>query len=283
MEKVKSGLGVVDLCTGELIKELYEGDSIRTKEQDDYYWKNRYQTELQKDYGPFVFLLYTMKENLKFNIADASLTRLIYLSTFLCYKGYLVTDNGVSINKRICKEKLGLSENTFSLFWNEMLDNNILRYEDDRIFINRDMFAKGKLSKDENAIRLNCETIRYLYEHCQNVSSHKKLSYLFKIIPWVNQEWNIVCWNPDEIERNKLKYMTMGDFAEKIGYDRSNAKRLAKILSEVTFHKYGEYNKKHAFLYVVDKDFSPDQWVIVMNPSVYYGGKNYKNVRGFEF
>ena len=72
--------------------------------------------------------------------------------------------------------------------------------------------------------------------------------YLFKIIPWVNQEWNIVCWNPDEIERNKLQYMTMGDFAEKIGYERSNTKRLAKILSEVTFCKYGEYDKKHAFL-----------------------------------
>lgn len=283
MERVKSGLGVVDLDTGEVIRELYQGDSIRTKEQDEYYWKNKYQTEVQKDYGPFIFLIYTIKENLKFNITDASLTRLIYLSTFLCYKGYLVSDNGVSIDKRICKEKLCLSENTFSLFWNEMINENIFKYENERIFINKEMFSKGKLHKNDNAIRLNCETIRYLYEHCQNVSGHKKLSYLFKIIPWVNKEWNIVCENPDEIERGKLNYMTLGDFAEKIGYDRTHAKRLAKILSDVIFYKHGEYNKKHAFLYVIDKDFSTDQWIIIMNPLIYYSGKNYKNVRGFEF
>ena len=284
MEEQTKRYGVIDMNTGSLITEFEEGSvSIRTKKQDEYYQMKLMQTELQKDYGPFVFLLYTMKEDLNFNIADASLTRLIYLSTFLGYKGYLITDNGISITKRICKDKLGLSENTFSLFWNEMINNNIFEYKEKRIFMDKNMFCKGKIKTDKNAIRLNCETVRYLYEHCQSISNHKKLSNLFKVIPWLNREWNIVCWNPDETERDRVKYMTLGDFAEKMGYDRSNAKRLAKDLSKVTFYKKGEYEKKRAFLYVVDKDFAPDQWIVVMNPLVLYSGQNYKNVRGFEF
>lgn len=284
MEEQAKRYGVIDMDTGSLITEFEEGRvSIRTKKQDEYYQMKLMQTEVQKDYGPFVFLLYTMKEDLNFNIADASLTRLIYLSTFLHYKGYLVDDSGCSMSKTICKEILGLSEYAFSVFWNEMLNNSILKYENRRIFLNTELFKKGKLKKNEQAIRLNCETIRYLYEHCQNTNGHKKLSYIFKIIPWVNSEWNIVCWNPDEVERSFIKYMTLGDFAEKVGYERKNAKRLATDLSKVTFKRTKEYECKRAFLYVVNEDFTPDQWIIVMNPLVYYGGNNYRKVMGFEF
>ena len=274
---------LIDPHTGEQIANLYLGDSIRRKEQDDYYRFRAHQTEMQKDYGPFTWLLYTTKEDLDFNISDANLTRLIYLSTFLHYKGYLVDKHGNSISKGICKEMLGLSEYTFCIFWNEMIDNYILTYDNQRIFLNKNIFKKGKLKKDEQAIRLNCATIQYLYEHCQSVNGHKKLSYIFKIIPWINLEWNIVCWNPEEKERKFIDYMTLGDFAEKVGYERKNAKRLAKDLSDVKFKKPKEYEHKHAFLYVINECFNPEKWVIVMNPMVYYGGTDYKKVMAFAF
>jgi hypothetical protein len=282
-ENQEATKALIDLKTGSIITTINQGDSIRRKEQDDYYRLKQQQTELQKDYGPFTWLLYTMKEDLNFNISDANLTRLIYLSTFLHYKGYLVDNQGHSICKGICKEILSVSEYTFCIFWNEMIDNNIFKYEDQRIFLNKSMFKKGKLNKDEHAIRLNCETIRYLYEHCQNVNGHKKLGYIFKIIPWINLEWNIVCWNPEETERRFINYMTLGDFAEKVGYERKNAKRLAKDLSDVKFKRAKEYEHKHAFLYVINDCFDPEKWIIVMNPMIYYGGTDYRKVMAFEF
>ena len=77
--------------------------------------------------------------------------------------------------------------------------------------------------------------------------------------------------------------MRLGDFCDKVGYDRTNAKRLVKSLSHIKFTFSAELCNKSAFLYVIDADVSPEQWIIVMNPLVYYGGKNYKNVTGFEF
>lgn len=263
--------------------KLADGEMVITKKQRDYYLMKKMQTELQKDYGPFTWLLHTTKEELGFEIADASLTRLIYLSTYLHYNGYLVDNDGNSISKGLCKELLGLSEGGFFAFWNEMMDNHIFTYEEDRIFLNKKYFKKGQLQKNEHAMRLNCDSIRYLYEHCQNANGHKKLSYIFKIIPWINLEWNIACWNPEETERKFIKYMTLGDFAERVGYGRKNARRLAKDLSAVKFKRPKEYESKHAFLYVAYTGFNPDQWVVVMNPMVYYGGTDYRKVMAFEF
>lgn len=275
--------------TGEFVKvekpvvELEPGDSVRRSGQVDYYQKKKIQTKIQKDYGPFIFLIYYPAEELNLNILSASLTRLIYLSTFLSFDGWLVTDDGFSIDKALCGEILKVSDDTFLNFWNEMIKENIFFYNNGRIYLNKNILKRGDLPKNTNAIRLNCETVRYLYEHCQSVSGHKNLSYIFKIIPWVNRTWNIICWNPEEKERGFIEYMKLGDFAEKVGYDRTHAKRLANALSKVKFKKRGEYRDKRAFLYVIDDGFKPDEWIIVMNPLVYYGGDNYKCIKGFEF
>lgn len=265
------------------VVELQEGDYVVHKKQSDFYQKLKEQTKIQKDYGPFTFLIYSPTEDLQLKIQPANLTRLIYLSTFLSFEGWLITDIGQSIDKELCKEILGILDDTFLNFWNEMIQSNIFKYDNKRIYINKNIFTKGDLPKNKTATRLNCQTVRYLYEHCQNIRCHKNLSYIFKIIPWVNREWNIVCWNPEEKERGFIQYMTLGDFADKVGYSRKNARRLAELLKKVTFRKSKEYRDKKAFLYVVDKGLKADEWLIVMNPLVYYGGNNYQNIKGFEF
>lgn len=272
-----------DTETG-ITRDITESVIVRDNKQIDYCIKQQYINETYKDYGPFIFLLYTPGKELPFDILPASLTRLIYLSTFLSYRGFLVTDRGDSIDKESCKLLLKVSDDTFWDFWNEMIEHNIFTYTDEkRIHLNKQFFTKGKKSKEDIAMRLNCIAVRSLYENCKSVTGHKNLSYIFKAIPWINREWNIACWNPEEIERNKIQYMRLGDFCDKVGYDRTNAKRLVKSLSHIKFTFSAELCNKSAFLYVIDADVSPEQWIIVMNPLVYYGGKNYKNVTGFEF
>ena len=253
------------------------------KKQREFYLNKQKQIKAQNDYGVFTFLLYSPAEELALNILPASLTRLIFLSTFLSFNGWLVTDENQSIDKGLCREILNLSDDTFLNFWNEMIRENIFTYKNNRIYLNKNIFIKGDLNGNAKAMRLNCETVRYLYNHCQSISGHKNLSYIFKIIPWVNRSWNIVCWNPEEKERRFIEYMKLGDFAEKVGYSRSHAKKLADALKKVKFRSHGEYRDKRAFLYIVDDSFKPDEWLIVFNPLVFYAGDNYQCVKGFEF
>lgn len=268
--------------TGE-IKDIPEGITIRTPKQNEGFQKQLQKKHVRNDYGPFTWLLYTPKEDLGLDIPDSSLTKLIYLSTFLGYDSFLQSDYGSPLDRSDCQEILKMTRTPFNTFWEDLVSKNIIEYNNDKVYINKDIFKKGELSIGERAIRLNINSIRYLYENCRSIRDHAQLSYIFKIIPWVNYEWNIVCTNPEEEKRNDIHYMRLGEFCEKIGYDKSKARRLSDALSSVKFKPRNKDKLRSAFVYVIDKDWHPNEWCIIMNPLIYYGGKNYNHVECFEF
>jgi hypothetical protein len=75
-----------------------------------------------------------------------------------------------------------------------------------------------------------------------------------------------VCFNPTEQREEKIKFMRLGDFCDAIGYDRKNARRLAKDLLKIRIN-----NELSIGFFVTD--MSEDKWIIVINPKVYFGGK----------
>lgn len=129
-----------------------------------------------------------------------------------------------------------------------------------------------KVMKSKDIIRLAVNGVRALYENVDSVRAHKNLSYLFKIIPFVNKEWNIVCKNPKEREREFIDYMTISEFCEVIGYSKSNARKLINTLSSITF------NRQPALIYVT-MDFNINKSKITMNPNLYWAGTNWNNVQ----
>lgn len=60
-------------------------------------------------------------------------------------------------------------------------------------------------------------------------SQHKHLGYLFKMLPYVNLEYNVLCHNPLESNLDDIQLMTVSEFCGAIGYDISNWHRLNKI------------------------------------------------------
>lgn len=269
--------------TGEFVKvekpvvELEPGDSVRRSGQVDYYQMKLQQIEAQKDYGPFTWMLYNCEDGLFKNLTQSTITRLIYISTFLGYDGYLVHDNYKTLKKEQLKKKIGVSDREFNSFWKEISIDNKIVYEDNkRIFINKDIFMKGELPKkvikSKDVVRLAVGGVRALYENVDSVRSHKNLSYLFKIIPFVNKEWNIVCKNPKEKEREFIDYMTVAEFCDAIGYNKSNARKLINSLSSITF------NGEHALIYVT-LDFNIEKSKITMNPNLYWAGTDWSNVK----
>lgn len=132
-------------------------------------------------------------------------------------------------------------------------------------------------SVDRSFIRLNAEGVQSLYETCTSARAHKTLAYIFKIIPWVNREWNIACKNPEERDYDAIRYLRLGEFADMVGYSRDNAKRLAKELNSVRFEWHGK--EQTAFIYMTNAPDRPEEWIIAVNPRVYYAGQNFELLR----
>ena len=266
-----------DYYTGEITGYIYSGDSIRTKEQTDFYQKKLNQTEAQKDYGPFTWMLYNSQDGILKNLTASTITRLIYMATFLGYDGYLVHDNYKTLTKEQLKKKINVSNREFNYFWKEVTIDNKIIYEDNtRVFIDKNYFMKGELSeniiKNNDIIRIAAKGVRSLYENVDTTRSHKSLSYLFKIIPFINKEWNIACKNVSEKERDFIDCMPISEFCNIVGYDKSKAKRLINTLSKITF------NGEHALVYVT-MDFKINEAKIVMNPNLYWAGSNWEHVK----
>ena len=248
--------------TGELspVKErliaIKDGDRIYHKENIEY---AKIQYAAKNDNGNFIWFLFKYGEELFPNLSAANLTRLIYAATF-CNK------DGFIMSKRELKDRMKLNRARWSDFWNEVTQNNILYEKNNDVYVNQNMFCNGRITTTSNYTRLFCEYIQQLYEQCNSADAHKQLSYLFKIIPFVNRRTNIVCFNPTEQNEENIQFMRLGDFCEALGYERKNAKRLARDLLKIRI------NNELAIGFFVT-DISEDKWIMVINPKLYFGGK----------
>lgn len=248
--------------TGELtpVKDvlvpLKHGDRIYHKENIEY---AKIQYAAKNDNGNFIWILFKYGEELFPNLSAANLTRLIYAVTFCDQDGFIMS-------KQELKNRMNLNRSRWSDFWNEATQDNILYEDNGDVYVNQDMFCNGRITTTSNYTRLFCEYIQQLYEQCNSADAHKQLSYLFKIIPFVNRRTNIVCFNPTEQNEENIRFMRLGDFCEALGYERKNARRLAKDLLKIRI------NNELAIGFFVT-DMSEDKWTMVINPKLYFGGK----------
>lgn len=229
-----------------------------------------------KDYGNFSWLIFKYCEELFPNMKLGHLTRLLYLSTFITYDGILKTCDKVYMTKANMNNVLKLSTKQFYEFYNEMITNNIIieDKEKDCLFINTDFFFKGNINdknKYNNLVRLNHDSIRKLYENTP-VSKHKTLAYVFKLIPYINKEYNILCENPLEEDINRLIILNKtSDIAKICNYSVSKAKRLYEDISEIRLN-----NQPVIKIY---QDYNTKQLRIFANSKCYYAGSDFKKVQ----
>ncbi len=115
------------------------------------------------------------------------------------------------------------------------------------------------------------DTVRELYK-ITPTASHKVLGILFRVIPFLNIEYNLVCHNPAENIIDDVMPMTLAELAKRLGYSAESAGRLKKELQSiktsdgkqvVSFDNFGEDKRKYK---------------IIVNPKVIYGGSNYQKV-----
>lgn len=295
MQKFEEKVIFISAATGECLGELEAPEvfkkgereefknqfRIKEKQTIDQYLRNKKYREL----GDFVWNIYKISEPYCKEIKPSSLTRIMYLSTFLSYSGYLANANKTAMNRKDIFNTLNVSKREFETFMSEMRENKIVYLKDDKWYINNEIFYKGKIPRKDLAtysekglyfIRLYCDGIQKLYKSA-TTRSHKTLSYIFQMIPYINRKYNILCWNPLETDINKIQAIRLGEYCDLIGYNPTNVTRLFNILFEPTF-VLPDGSTKCAVRYVADKSTQKKTYKIFINPRVYYAGDDWEQV-----
>lgn len=284
---------LVDSETGEITENIA---SWRTEKQQEA-WKNikdykKKQEEKEyakmmgmkgmnpeyKEFGPFLFLVFSKVEELFPNLNNKSISMLIMLSSFLDYNNNLIKTSGQPMLRKDLARILDTSESSVSRFVSALKSEKILVVNNDGTMkINDERIYRGHIKTNLNrtsytTTRIYINSCRELYYSCDK-KNRSKLSYVYRLLPWINLEHNVLCWNPDEEDLEKLELMSIGDYAEEIGFGRENSTKLSKEL-----FSFKLYNKP-VILLVYSGDIKKAS--VLINPSLLYSGSNVGGMRVF--
>lgn len=195
----------------------------------------------------FVWVIFDPKKPFFDGLSKPSVARLMYLATFIGKEGVIENTNsyrtGRPLTQKEIVKRLGCSEPTFWRFVQEMKGAGILSSEHGVYRLTPKYFRKGALASEEVAAiwsrgevltRLYIGAMRSLYNlSLPNLVS--SLSYLFRMMPFVNCEYNVVTTSPFEEDIFRDEPMSMGDFADIVGYERSHISHLCDVLESLRF------------------------------------------------
>lgn len=276
--------------TGELLDTINItvpiGSRIFTPEQQEA-CKKRKEIETQQsirrammdELGYFYFVLC---ENQFEGLAPETVTRLILLCTYLNYNHCLMLTQRTPMKIKDLQNILGVSKSTVSRFWNEVNPRFLIEDEETKnIKLNTDTIFRGKIAKNQKGNsyqKFYVDAIRKLYKNTAK-NNQKYLGYIFKLLPFINLEFNIICFNPDETELDKVVPMTLKEFCNCIDYNVTNVSRLLSIYRnlkfEVTLHNRTYHER---FCTFVNDGINRLNSRIFINPRILYAGSDYTKV-----
>ena len=214
------------------------------------------------------------------NLDLPSISRIIYLSTYLSYnskeEGLLVIHQegkkDVPMTRQMMQKKLKLKDATFENFLSDVRKSELLFSVGDKYYINPQYISKGECKfNNKEYTRIYIDKVRYLYEYSK-VSQHKQLSYVFQLIPYLHYQLNVVCHNPNETDKMKIKRMTLTEICDLLNVSVSYKSTLKKNLLRFHVDIYGY--KYYLFSYVTVEVLDGKKDFFAVNPSVLWRGDN---------
>ncbi|MGU8787302.1 hypothetical protein ACV3S3_11715 [Clostridium perfringens] len=212
--------------------------------------------------GSYFHMMYgnILNSDLKENYA----IRFLLLCTHLDYENNLVVGNTNS--RRLMKESdlesiLKLSPRETLNTKNYLIKNNLITIKDEVIKVNKDFAIKGKV-KNKSKLdysRVFEEGFKDLY-YGVSPSQHKNLFFFIKCLPYLNNDFNILCNNPLERNKNLIKPLSFGELGKIFGMDRKQASKLKTNLFKLKIR-----DKK-----VIAELVNLSERRIVVNPAIFY-------------
>lgn len=218
--------------------------------------------------------------NLEEKFADinlATVTRLIYLSTYSGYDGRLMINKRKPMKLSDLPEVLKLSERAAYNFWSEVKNRYIVDDETSLRFINDSVFRRGRLEGNTQATWIKSfeSGVRSLYEAC-DPKQHKTLGYVFMMLSYLNIERNVLCLNP--YAHDHIQVLSFNQFCDCIGYGRKHADRLFNEIMSLEFTIDGKQEPFCSYFGVASRKnrgrpIKLLDSAILVNPKVVYRGK----------
>lgn len=274
----------INTNTGEVLDTVVftapAGSILYTPEQQEAY-KMRKEIEHQKEIkrrnskelGSFYFIL---AENPFPDLKPETVTKLIMLCSYLDFNNKFMLTERTPMKKTDIQTILKLSRSAAYNFIHEV-SNYIIETDGVLTLNNTDAILRGKIAtnnKYKNYQQFYIKCVRKLYNSVLS-RQHAQLGYIFKLLPYVNIEYNIICNNPFEEDLYKIQPLTISEFCEKISYDKDNFSKLLRAYKQIIFEV--ENRKEHFVTYVSDGSIKHEMRFFV-NPHIMYAGKNYPKV-----
>ena len=277
----------VELSTGEIYDAatvtVPVGSQLITPEQQRRNSERRERQQIHHSEKAITAMLgkfYLLAVDTDFSgLSSATVARLVYLATYLRYgTNSLYWTKRTPISRRMLPEVLGVSEDTAGRFMKEA-ERYVSVDEKGNVHMDQPAFVRGRLPADHAGYqKLRIEAVRRLYK-AADVADHKRLGYIFLMLPFISVDYNILCHNPYAADIGDIQPMTAKEFCEKIGlaYNKTTVFRLRRIYADIQFEIDGE---RQLFCGFVTDGVHPENDKIFVNPKVLYSGRDILKVRG---
>lgn len=175
------------------------------------------------------------------------------------------------------KDMLKISYNHVKKFKDNLTQQGIITIINNKAYVSNNAFYIGTLQNTTtDFIRIFIDSNRKLYSD-STPTQHKQLSYIYRMIPYLNRQTNILSRNQYEQDIERIEYMTFKEFCDSVGYDSSHSARLKTALSQFRIH--GEL----AVGFFDDLlELKTKGKYVVVNPRLFFGGerelKAYKDI-----
>lgn len=258
-EKVSHMVDVGLKTTDKQIRRLQEIDELSSHQIEN---------------GGFIFAFFKQSSTLKERfptLTKQDTARLMYIATFISWEtNRLQADNGKKyFTKKDIEGLVGMSPKRFNQLFRRLEKEGILhRKETGEIFVNPKVFYRGEIRNHEYEItdlqytRLFKQTVRDLYVQFDG-RSLGQLANIYAVLPFLNFDTNIICYNPGETIEDFIKPVAIKELAEILDYDCQT--KLKAALNKIKVDNkpvFGFFENPH----------DRRQLRIVVNPKVVFAG-----------
>lgn len=279
--------GTGEILTGqqiliETLQEQHEAHNRKLEGLNKRKSKDEFNVAVDEHLGSFNFSHY--KEVLELIKTDkgefdgALAFRFIYLSTFMDFENNLRwgqsfrdKDRGY-MRKKDLGEVLGLSRNHVTKFRQRLIELNILSIDASTgiMNINSRVCHKGKLknSLKGKSVRVFEDGIQKIYKSSLP-KEHKRLGIFIQLLPYLNIQHNILCFNVDEERPRKIEPLSIQDICCIVGHKLKNARRLESDLIKTTVGDEALVMKHTKYCSIVYS----------INPRMFYKGNDIKELQ----
>lgn len=249
-----------------------EAEEERKLIAKDYYIKKEgFESELIKLYGKFHFGFYKSLPN----ISKQYLFRFIYMCTYLKYNDprmMVKDDNGryKLIYEYELQDILRLSTREYQYTKKELINSNLIHIDKNKVIhINNKLAINGNVGATKrDYIRIFNKAIRDIYENSLP-KEHKRLYIFIELLPYINYNLNVLCFNPKETTPELIKPLTLEDMTNILGiYKGNNKYKLQSLL----LNTFVNGNK----VMMIHKDYKKEFYVV--NPCIYYKGNRMEDI-----